>query len=186
MNEVELKASYRDARARLMSGKPVNKRAVVQNEHPARDHMRTLTDRAKDAPKAHVPIQFMLMPAVDDPTVPKWKRIALEVCFANSVTFRELLSFSRSRHIVNVRHEVMWRLATDTDMSLSAIGRRLSRDHTSALHGVRAHAKRNGLHNPYPYQDRDATGRQSRARTERVSLPKPDLDAWINLGAVNA
>ena len=67
-----------------------------------------------------------------------WKRIVEEICIKHQVSRAELLSAQRSVRIVAARHEAMYRMKTETTMSLPQIGRRLgNRDHTTVLHGVR-------------------------------------------------
>jgi hypothetical protein len=180
VTEAELVARYAEVRKRLFGAKPLHKPEPQTSEHPARDKMTKLIGRAKNIHQPHKPFHFLLC-EIDRPLLTKWKRIAIETCQTNGVNISELLSHSRSRHIVKVRHEVMYRLATETNMSLTDIGRRLKRDHTSCLHGARKHAERNSLRNPFPYQDR-ANGRSSKVVEPKPVLPKPDLEAWHSLG----
>jgi hypothetical protein len=74
--------------------------------------------------------------------MPHWKRITLEVCEKHQVGFNEIVSPRRDRAVVAARFEAMWRMTKETTMSLPAIGRRFSRDHTSVIHAVREHEKR--------------------------------------------
>lgn len=72
-----------------------------------------------------------------------WKRIVEEVCIAHQVSKPELLGSQRERRIVLARHEAMYRMKTETVMSLPQIGRRLGgKDHTTVLHGIRCHEAR--------------------------------------------
>lgn len=50
----------------------------------------------------------------------------------------------RTKTIAAARHELWWRLRTDPELELSydEIGRLFDRNHTSVLHGVRAHQRR--------------------------------------------
>ena len=48
---------------------------------------------------------------------------------------------SREAPLVKCRREVYYRLRTELGMSLSQIGLKLNKDHTSVLHGVREYAK---------------------------------------------
>lgn len=65
------------------------------------------------------------------------------------ITIAEMKGKRRTRGIAYARHEAMYLLRTNTTMSLPAIGRIFgNRHHASVLHGVREHAKRNGLEVP--------------------------------------
>jgi chromosomal replication initiator protein len=45
--------------------------------------------------------------------------------------------------LVHARQEAMYRLRTEKNLSLSAIGRELGkRDHTTVIHGIKQHKKR--------------------------------------------
>lgn len=76
---------------------------------------------------------------------PKWKTIQREVCEKHQITLSELIGPDRKRMFAWPRQEAMWRCRTETNMSHGEIGRRFGdRDHTTVIHGVRAHAKRTG------------------------------------------
>lgn len=70
------------------------------------------------------------------------ERIVSEVSASTGVPVRDITSDRRNLHIVAARHEVFWRLHAETDWSVAEIGRRLGRDHTTILHGIRQHEKR--------------------------------------------
>ena len=75
--------------------------------------------------------------------MPSWKRILYEVARKHRVFVAELLSRQKSNPLVAARHEAMYRMKTETAMSMPAIGRRMGgRDHTTVLHGVRRHKER--------------------------------------------
>lgn len=72
-----------------------------------------------------------------------WKVIVEQVCIAHQVTRSELLGAQRSKKITAARHEAMYRMKTETTLSLPQIGQRLGgKDHTTVLHGVRRHEAR--------------------------------------------
>lgn len=74
-----------------------------------------------------------------------WKIIVREVCEKHSVSIAEIIGNRRARHLVIARHEAFHRLSTETTMSLPQIGYRMGgKDHTTVLHGIRAHKKRMG------------------------------------------
>lgn len=64
--------------------------------------------------------------------------IIKEVCKKHRLAKSELLSSRRAVPLVAARHEAMYRMSTETSMSLPMIGRQLGcRDHTTVLHGIR-------------------------------------------------
>lgn len=76
-------------------------------------------------------------------------QVLAEVCAGSSVRPRDLVGDSRLRPIVHKRQEAMYRLRKlacedgSPRYSLPVIGDKFGgRDHTTVLHGVRAHAKR--------------------------------------------
>jgi len=71
-----------------------------------------------------------------------WQRIVAEVAKKHRVSITELLGARRGRPLVQARHEAMYRLKTETLLSLPAIGQKLRRDHTSVMHGVARHRAR--------------------------------------------
>jgi chromosomal replication initiation ATPase DnaA len=84
------------------------------------------------------------MPELGWGTTRNRDRILRAVCRLNRVSLDELKSRSHARRIVRVRQQAMYLLRTRLRMSFSSIGRLLNRDHTTVLHGVRAHAERTG------------------------------------------
>ena len=81
------------------------------------------------------------------PAIPQIKDVILEVCDRRNVTYAEMLSQRRHREIVWPRQEAMYECARRTGASLPQIGWALGgRDHTTVLHGIRAHKQRMGKH----------------------------------------
>lgn len=73
-------------------------------------------------------------------------RILLDVAVRHEVTIQDLISGSRERHICHARQEAMWMAHANTRLSMPSIGKRLGgRDHTTVMHGIRAHARRMAL-----------------------------------------
>lgn len=73
----------------------------------------------------------------------KWREIVEEVATKHQLRVVDLCSARRGRELVWARHEAMWRLRNETNMSLPAIGRKLGgRDHTTVLHGIQKHEAR--------------------------------------------
>lgn len=84
-----------------------------------------------------VPVQLTI------PTgAPTWRRIVIETAIKHNIMPAEMLSSQRAYNLVAARHEVMYRLKTETTMSLPAIGKKLGKDHSTVLHGVRKHIAR--------------------------------------------
>ena len=112
--------------------------------------------RAKDKPKAkpqsvRLPRDVIdlrnvadILPIRTSPvSLPNWKAILYEVCQKHDVLMVDILSTRRDVKSVAARQEAMYRMRTETTMSSLQIGRRMGgRDHTTVLHGIRAHKAR--------------------------------------------
>lgn len=71
------------------------------------------------------------------------KRILRVVSNRHQVSQVDVCSERRQEAFVHARQEAMWMIKNATSWSLPRIGRFLGgRDHTTVLHGIRAHAKR--------------------------------------------
>lgn len=86
---------------------------------------------------AFVPVQLTIPEGI-----PAWRRIILETAIKHNLMPAEMLGAQRAPHLVKARHEVMYRLKTETTMSLPAIGKRIGKDHSTVIHGVRKHKAR--------------------------------------------
>lgn len=65
---------------------------------------------------------------------------------AHGLKASDLLCASRSRALVYPRFEAMYQAAAQTQLSYPQIGRAFAgRDHSTVMHGIRAHAQRLGL-----------------------------------------
>lgn len=65
------------------------------------------------------------------------------VCDQHEVCIEDLVSTDRAQEIVAARHHLMWLLRNETSWSMLRIGRFFGgRDHTTVLHGIRAHERR--------------------------------------------
>ncbi len=85
----------------------------------------------------------------DGTYLPPGRRILVEEAAAAGVSVTELVSVSRQRALVLVRHRAMYRMAVETELSTPQIGRVCGRrDHTSVLYGIAKHCERNGLRLP--------------------------------------
>jgi chromosomal replication initiator protein len=127
------------------------KRASTQQGEPAllvklptiENHLERLIDKVTRATDVF-DSDIALMTAKAPPN--KAHRIIQECARKHNVTVVEMLSIRRKKGLVVARQEAMYRLYAETSFSLPQIGAALGgRDHTTALHGVRAHAERNGL-----------------------------------------
>ncbi len=74
--------------------------------------------------------------------VTKWRGIVHEVCDKHRVTFMEIISKRRMKHLCAARHEAVYRLAKETTASLPMIVRWMgNRDHTTAINSIKVHTK---------------------------------------------
>ena len=48
-----------------------------------------------------------------------------------------LLSDTKTKHLVNIRHYIIWRARTETGISFPHLGQMLNRDHTSVLYAYK-------------------------------------------------
>lgn len=101
--------------------------------------------------------------AMDEPEPPVLRptgaQILYDVSIEHGVSITDIKSARRQQHVVRARHKAMYRLATETLMSYPAIGRFLGgRDHTTVLHGYRAHMKRTGLDGNRPEKQEPVSG----------------------------
>ena len=86
--------------------------------------------------------------------------ILREVAHEHGLTVAALIGQARSRHIVVPRHEAYYRAFTECPhVSYPEIARRIGgRDHTTILHGVRAHGARIGVTYEYAVRLRKSGG----------------------------
>lgn len=70
------------------------------------------------------------------------EKILSQVCREFLVMPLNIRAHQRNRAFTIPRQKAMFRMATETEKSLPAIGRFLNRDHTTVMHGIRAHKKR--------------------------------------------
>lgn len=66
-------------------------------------------------------------------------------CILHDMEMHELIGHGRQADAALLRQKFYYQLVETTDYPFSVIGRALGRDHTTILHGSRAHAARNGL-----------------------------------------
>lgn len=67
------------------------------------------------------------------------------VALRHNVPVEDIMVGDRTRPIVNARHEAMYLLRKNFRLSYPRIGAIMGRDHSTVIHGVRAHAARIGV-----------------------------------------
>lgn len=73
----------------------------------------------------------------------KWRQIILEVCNKHEVTVREIGPGARFPRLVAARHEAVYRMREETNLSYAQIGMRLGGfDHCTIVAGYRRHVLR--------------------------------------------
>lgn len=66
-----------------------------------------------------------------------------EVATKHGLTVEDIKGPSRKRYVARARQEAMWQMRQRTRLSFPEIARRCGRgDHTTAIHGVKAHEAR--------------------------------------------
>lgn len=69
--------------------------------------------------------------------------IIMEVAEKHGLTYSEMVSARRQKHLVLARHEAYWRCKRECTASYPQIGRAFGdRDHGTIMHGVKQHEKR--------------------------------------------
>lgn len=86
------------------------------------------------------------LPPPQDPGLPlarvPWKDILRQVSGRHGIPTDVILSEARQPKIVAARHEAMFLLNKKKGMAAAAVGRRMNRDHSTVLHGVKKHIAR--------------------------------------------
>ena len=121
-------------------------------EEERRRQQAALERAAEDAARAQV--EWMQRILAESGTIlpPVREKEIIRECAAEAgLPVAALKSASRKQVIVNARHKAMYRIRTETTFTLPQIGRFFgNRDHTTVLHGCRAHAARFHLPDPCP------------------------------------
>jgi hypothetical protein len=79
------------------------------------------------------------------PWRPPLEHILREVALAHGLARAAMVSASRRLALVRARWEFCYRAAAETDQSFYRIGRKIDRDHTTAIYAMEAHCVRHGL-----------------------------------------
>lgn len=141
--------------------RPVAPRKVVAIAPPPKPPVEPV------APPAPIQIGY---DSLDMLTGPSWRFILDLVCLKHGMGRKDILGPSHYYEICRVRYEFAWLLKFNMGLSLTRIGQILNRDHTTILHGLRQHAKRNGLPRP-PVQPRNPSLLE---RTLQLHLAHPE------------
>jgi Bacterial dnaA protein helix-turn-helix len=119
--------------------KPAPVTAIAEPPAPAvANRSRDMIILACDGPKETALEQVL----VETPGLSRFRIIIDECAKRYGVGIADIMGDRRNVLAVAARHEAMYRLRHETTMSLPQIGKKLGRDHTSVLHGVRSHEAR--------------------------------------------
>jgi hypothetical protein len=130
--ELGLIERYREARARMTPSRPAAPVRAIPAPEP--------TPEPEPVPESHP-----RAPMVPAGNPPRWLLVLNQVAEKHRVTRADIIGKRRSRHIVQARHEAMFRLVTECGMSLPRAAKRLGdRDHTTAINSMRKYL----LHHP--------------------------------------
>lgn len=91
------------------------------------------------------PCLFLQRLGVEDLSLPKpptMREIASEVAERHGVKVDEMRGPSRKRYFVHPRQEAFALIRANTSLSYPNIGRYFNRDHTTVIHGEKAHNDR--------------------------------------------
>ena len=70
------------------------------------------------------------------------RRIVSQVSEAHHMTCKDLIGPCRTGLVSRARHEAMYRMRQELELSFSQIGRIFQRDHTSVIYGIHRHTER--------------------------------------------
>lgn len=84
----------------------------------------------------------------DDPPSSTWKPIVRRIAKYHGVTYEAIvISNSKMHKVAHARQAAMYWVHRVTGWSMTQVGRRFDRDHTTVLHAIRAHTKRRAERN---------------------------------------
>lgn len=137
----ELRAHYDRIRAKFFPQRLLMRDEIAPKAEPVEEPPRVV-EAVKPLPRVDAPIERDRLVLVDAPCIGQphlsVKDIAEETAWAFGVTVCAIFSRSRSKRAALARQVVCWIARAHTFMTLKEIGRRLSRDHATVLHAVRA------------------------------------------------
>lgn len=148
--EAALRSHYAEVRSRLSPTPPPKVLRVVPV--PIAPAPEPVAERTSEP--AWKPIRILAIDGfeqADDEPIGQvdpfyWRKVIKEVAQKRGLTVIDILSERRDYKTVHARHEVFYRLRTETPMSLPRIGRRIGGvDHTTVLAGIKKHMERAAL-----------------------------------------
>lgn len=133
-------AHYHEIRQRLYGGRTIEVRPRMLPMAPVEIKPAV---SPPEPPQSTIPTTIEVSGALDV-TIwsinARWKIIVREVCEAHGVSLNDIRSHVREYPIVAARREAMYRLRTETGLSLPEIGRRMGGfDHTTVIHSIGKH-----------------------------------------------
>lgn len=149
MTSVDWNSHYKEVRLRLRAA-PQRNIVKVKVEEPPAPEPEPVPEvvHVEPEPAPLPPIvarQFteahQLLRAARISPLARWKEILRDVCAKHKIHPEAVTGNSRQAPLVKCRREVYWRLRTELGMSLSQIGNKLNKDHTSVLYGVKEYEK---------------------------------------------
>lgn len=143
-----------EAPRRVLVAPPPVAQKVVHEAPPAAPRTRDMLVIASDP--AVVPdasVEAVEEPAerltIETAPRPLTGQVIMEIVAAEAgLTVADIKSASRNTAIVRARQRAMYEMAKHTYLSSSYIGYLIHRDHSTVLHGIETHARRNGLPAP--------------------------------------
>lgn len=117
---------------------------------------------------------------------PRYVEILAEVAAKYDLTTACVVGRNRTQRFTVPRFEAMWRLYSETEMSIPRIAFRLGgRNHTSVLHGVKVYMQRNGIVER-PAHRRQSCNRNPAWTPERAALAVKMHEAGETFEAIRA
>jgi hypothetical protein len=121
---MNLQEHYKAVRARLHAGRP-----------PPPEPDRPPPEPDRPPPVDLGPLMREAHDLADTPIGPRWKYVLRDVAKRHNLTIDQLIGPRRHKHLVTARFEA-YHLLRQHGYSLTQIGERMHRDHTTVLHGM--------------------------------------------------
>ncbi len=136
--QTNLVKHYKEVRSRLEKGSTQNMAPVEKRKSDFENR----SEEVKEWVQREMARWNMVPQAAGTITV---QSLIREVAEKYKIPTALMLQDSRTRPLVFARQELFYRCVMEKGWSYARIGRYFDRDHTTVLHGVRAHAKKYGL-----------------------------------------
>jgi chromosomal replication initiation ATPase DnaA len=133
---------YKEVRARLERTTPTPPVSKVVLPVVKTNNFETRTDEVKAWVQKEL-ARWETVPRVSE-TIPINVLIE-QVATKYGISSPLMLQDSRMKNLVHARQEMFYRCVMEKGWSYARIGRYFDRDHTTVLHGVRAHARKHNL-----------------------------------------